>query len=110
MNYKNFFWGGAGEGERGDTEKFFRVIFFFFGLVVGNCPKLLHYSLFQNNYDLAISVVTDMYDTNFKWEDLKVQLGQFSTIVVSNYISIGKIIEIISELGKIIAKKLLIQN
>ena len=51
-----------------------------------------------------------MYDTNFKWEDLKVQLGQFSTIVVSNDISIGKIIEIISELGKIIAKKLLMQN
>ena len=103
--------GGGGARGRGMIQKNFSgYFFFFFGLVVGNCPKLLHYSLFQNNYDLAISVITDMYDTNFKWEDLKVQLGQFSTIVVSNDISIGKIIEIISELGKIIAKKLLMQN
>ena len=41
-----------------------------------------------------------MYDTYFKWGDLKVQLGQFLTIAVSNNISIGKGIEIISDLEK----------
>ena len=35
----------------------------------------------QNNYDWYISAVADTYQTDFKPEDLKNQLGQFPVIV-----------------------------
>ena len=44
-----------------------------------------------------ISLVADVDETNSKLRDLKVQLGQFSTIVDSKDVSTGKIIEIQSD-------------
>ena len=32
-----------------------------------------------------------MYETDFNWEGFKIQLGQFSTMVDSNEVSIGKV-------------------
>lgn len=48
-----------------------------------------------------------MFETDFKWEDQKVQLGQFSTILDSNVVSIGKIVKIVSILEKNHDQKLL---
>ena len=48
----------------------------------------------QNNYDESISLAADMEHTNFKLGGIKVQLGQFSTVVYSTHVFIGKIIKI----------------
>ena len=49
-----------------------------------------------------------MYETDFNWEGFKIQLGQFSTMVDSNEVSIGKVIQIFSDFGKNNGQKLLI--
>ena len=41
-----------------------------------------------------------MFETDFKWGDQKVQLGQFSAILDSNVVSIGMIVKIVSILEK----------
>lgn len=48
-----------------------------------------------------------MFETDFKWGDQKVQLGQFSAILDSNVVSIGKIVKIVSILEKNHDQKLL---
>ena len=48
-----------------------------------------------------------MFETDFKWGDQKVQLDQFSAILDSNVVSIGKIVKIVSILEKNHDQKLL---
>ena len=75
-------------------------VFFGLGLELGPGYSSIHYFGIIMTCRSMQFVVTGTYDTYFKWGDLKVQLGQFLTIVVSNNISIGKGIEIISDLEK----------
>lgn len=58
-----------------------------------------------NNYEKLLSLVLGMDKTSFKLRDLKVNLCQFSTLVDSKVGSIGKIIELVSDTGKIQGQK-----
>ena len=53
------------------------------------CAKLCN----GNSYDESINLVTNIDETNFKLEDLKVQQGQLSTISGWKNVSIGKMTE-----------------
>ena len=53
-----------------------------------------------NCYGKLISKSNDMYETNFKWGDLKVQLSQFYVIADSSDDSNGKLLEILSNFWK----------
>ena len=44
-----------------------------------------------NNFDQSISVAAKIYKADLKWENVKVQVGQFCRSADSNDISIGKI-------------------
>ena len=60
--------------------------------------------MYRNNYDKSISLVVDKNKADFKLRDLKVQVGQFSALLNSKDVYVGKITEFLNDFEKIIAK------
>ena len=54
----------------------------------------------RNDYHQSINLFADISETDFKLRDLKLKLGQFSVLVDSKDVSIGKIFKILNDFWK----------
>ena len=59
----------------------------------------------QKCYEDSLSILKEMYEKNFHWENLTVQLGQFATFLDTSNISVIKFFESLVKFGKIKSKK-----
>ena len=64
----------------------------------------------QKIYEDFLSIFKEMYERNFHWENLTVQLGQFATFLDTSNISVTKVSESLVNFGKNQSQKMLLSK